>query len=383
MSDRTPRGATAAPRSPMAKGKRGQATIGAAGGAAGRAARPAHPDEAGAEVRGQDAFRGATPDLDPRHDPEPTPEPRATDPEGIAPPAIAHTTPTPYRSPQPDRSKAAPGLYFVATPIGAARDITLRALDLLASADLLAAEDTRTLRHLMEIHGVPLNGRPMLPCHDHNEAEVTPRILAALAEGKVVVYASEAGTPLVSDPGFQLARAAIAAGQTVLAAPGASAVLTALTVAGLPSDRFLFAGFPPSSGGARTAFLKEIASQKATVILYESPKRIHRLLDELGQVLEQDRTMAICRELTKRFEETLRGSLAELTAQLADRDLKGELVVLIDRAPDRVVGQGDLDMALREALRDHRVKEAAALVSEALGLPKRDVYQRALRLMEE
>jgi len=198
-----------------------------------------------------------------------------------------------------------------------------------------------------------------------------------------VVYASEAGTPLVSDPGFQLARAAIAAGQTVLAAPGASAVLTALTVAGLPSDRFLFAGFPPSSGGARTAFLKEIASQKATVILYESPKRIHRLLDELGQVLEQDRTMAICRELTKRFEETLRGSLAELTAQLADRDLKGELVVLIDRAPDRVVGQGDLDMALREALRDHRVKEAAALVSEALGLPKRDVYQRALRLMEE
>ena len=149
------------------------------------------------------------------------------------------------------RKRLSPGLYLVATPIGAARDITLRALDILASADVLAAEDTRTLRHLMEIHGIPLDGRPMVPCHDHNEREATPRLLRAMAEGKSVAYASEAGTPLVSDPGFQLARAAIAEGLSVLAAPGPSAVLCALTVAGLPSDRFLFAGFPPNTQAAR------------------------------------------------------------------------------------------------------------------------------------
>lgn len=282
--------------------------------------------------------------------------------------------------PAPDRGTTAPGLYFIATPIGAARDITLRALDLLGSADVLAAEDTRTLRHLMEIHGVALKGRPIWACHDHNEADVTPRILGALAAGHSVAYASEAGTPLVSDPGYRLARAAIAAGHVVRAAPGPSAILAALTVAGLPTDRFLFAGFPPASGGARSSFLRDLAGQKATVILYESPKRIHRLLDDLCEVLEQDRNIVICRELTKRFEETLRGTLAALRAELADRDLRGELVVLIDRAPDVVVGPEDLDRALQQALRDHRIKDAAQMVSDALGLPRRDVYQRALQL---
>ena len=138
-----------------------------------------------------------------------------------------------------------PGLHFIATPIGAARDITLRALDILAGSDVLAAEDTRTLRHLMEIHGVALNGRPLWAYHDHNGEAVRPRILAALAEGKSVAYASEAGTPLVADPGYQLSKAAIAAGHVVLAAPGPSAVLAALTVSGLPSDKFMFVGFPP------------------------------------------------------------------------------------------------------------------------------------------
>lgn len=287
------------------------------------------------------------------------------------------------QAPATTRGKAPAGLHFIATPIGAARDITLRALDLLATADVLAAEDTRTLRHLMEIHGIAVQGRPLWACHDHNEAEVTPRIMAALAAGQSVAYASEAGTPLVSDPGFRLARAAIAAGHTLRAAPGPSAVLAALTVAGLPSDRFLFAGFPPPSGGARSAFLRDLAGQKATVILYESPKRIHRLLDDLCEVLEQDRNIVICRELTKRFEETLRDTLAGLRATLADRDLRGELVVLIDRAPEAAVGPQDLDRALQQALRDHRVKEAAQMVSDALGLPRRDVYQRALQLKGE
>ena len=276
-----------------------------------------------------------------------------------------------------------PGLHLIATPIGAARDITLRALDILASADVLAAEDTRTLRHLMEIHGIALNGRPLIAYHDHNGDQAGPRLIAALSEGKSVAYASEAGTPLVSDPGFQLARDSLAQGLTVRAAPGPSAVLAALTVSGLPSDRFLFAGFPPAAGGGRGTFLEGIARSDATVILYESPKRIHRLLDELGNHVETGRPVVLCRELTKRFEETLRGSLQEVAAQIADRDLKGELVLLIGRAPDPVAAADDLDAALRRALQDHRLKEAAAMVAEALGLPRRDVYQRGLKLAEE
>ena len=283
----------------------------------------------------------------------------------------------------PVRAKLPPGLHFIATPIGAARDITLRALDILASADVLAAEDTRTLRHLMEIHGVALNGRPLVAYHDHNGDQARPRLLAALAEGKSVAYASEAGTPLVADPGYQLGRAVIEAGHPVLAAPGPSAVLAALTVSGLPSDRFLFAGFPPASGGPRQTFLQGLARSDATVILYESPKRIQKLLADLCEITESERRIVICRELTKRFEEVTRGTLAEVRAAYDGREVKGEIVVLIDRAPDRAVTAGELDAALREALRDHRLKEAAALVAGALGMPKRDVYQRALRLAEE
>lgn len=275
-----------------------------------------------------------------------------------------------------------PGLHLIATPIGAARDITLRALDILASAEVLAAEDTRTLRHLMEIHGIALGNRPLVAYHDHNGEQAGPRLLAALAEGKSVAYASEAGTPLVSDPGYQLARDAIAAGLTVRAAPGPSAVLAALTVSGMPSDRFLFVGFPPASGGARQSFLEGIARADATVILYESPKRIHRLLDELGKHVEGTRKMALCRELTKRFEETLHADLDGLKDLLRERDVKGELVVLMDRAPARQAGGDQIDEALRAALREHRVKEAAALVAGAFGVAKRDVYQRALALSE-
>ncbi len=167
-----------------------------------------------------------------------------------------------------------PGLHLVAVPIGAARDITLRALDVLAGADVLAAEDTRTLRHLMEIHGIALNGRPLVAYHDHNEAEALPRLMGALRAGKSVAYAPEAGTPLVSDPGFGLARAAAAEGLPVVAVPGASAVLAALAVSGLPSDRFLFAGFPPAAAGERARFLAELAPIRATLILYESPRRL-------------------------------------------------------------------------------------------------------------
>ena len=283
-------------------------------------------------------------------------------------------------------SRAAPqiqrltaGLYFIATPIGAARDITLRALDILASADVLAAEDTRTLRHLMEIHGVSLGDRPLVAYHEHNNDAALPRLMRAIAEGKSVAYASEAGTPLISDPGFQLGRAVIAEGYTVLSAPGASAVLCALTVSGLPSDRFLFAGFPPAAKGARQTFIRELAQMQATVILYESPKRVKALLDDLVQGLGEGRKAVVCRELTKRFEEVSRGSLGELAAAFDGRAVKGEIVVLIDRAPEQAADAATVEQALDLALTHMTMKDAAAAVAQAYGLPRRDVYQLALK----
>ncbi|MFM7656845.1 MAG: 16S rRNA (cytidine(1402)-2'-O)-methyltransferase [Paracoccaceae bacterium] len=273
----------------------------------------------------------------------------------------------------------AQGLYLVATPIGAARDITLRALDVLASADVLAAEDTRTLRHLMEIHGIALGNRPLLACHDHNEAQTSPRLVQAIAEGKSVAYASEAGTPMVSDPGFPLARAVIAAGQKVTAAPGPSAALCALMVAGLPTDRFVFAGFPPSQKSARRSFLQELAAIEATLVLYESPKRINQMLQDCCELLGDGRTMALCRELTKRFEEVIRGSLAEVRQAIADRDLKGEIVLVIGRGAAVAVDAATIGAALDRALEEMSVKDAAAAVAEAFDLPRREVYQMALQ----
>ncbi len=273
----------------------------------------------------------------------------------------------------------APGLYLVATPIGAARDITLRALDVLASADVLAAEDTRTLRHLMEIHGIALGNRPLVACHDHNEAQTSPRLVQAIAEGKSVAYASEAGTPMVSDPGFPLARAVIAAGQKVTAAPGPSAALCALMVAGLPTDRFVFAGFPPSQKSARRSFLQELAAIEATLVLYESPKRMNQMLQDCCEILGDGRTMALCRELTKRFEEVIRGSLAEVRQAIADRDLKGEIVLVIGRGAAVAVDAATIGAALDRALDEMSVKDAAAAVAEAFDLPRREVYQMALQ----
>ena len=277
------------------------------------------------------------------------------------------------------RSPLAPGLYLVSTPIGSARDITLRALDVLASADVLAAEDTRTLRHLMEIHGLPLGDRQIYPCHDHNEAQVSPRILQAIAEGKSVAYASEAGTPMISDPGFPLARAAIAKDLPVTAAPGPSAAICALTLAGLPTDRFLFAGFAPSAKSARRSFLAELAPVEATLVLYESPKRVNQILEDCCEILGEGRKMALCRELTKRFEEVIRGTVAEVRAAIAGRDLKGEIVLVIGRGEKAVADAAPIEAALDRALQQMTVKDAAAAVAEAYGLPRRELYQLALQ----
>ena len=270
-----------------------------------------------------------------------------------------------------------PGLYFVATPIGNARDITLRALDVLSSADVLAAEDTRTLRKLMEIHGISLGGRSILPYHDHNGPQMRPKILALVAEGKSVAYTSEAGTPLVADPGFVLGREAIAQGLPVTSAPGASAIIDALTIAGLPTDRFLFAGFLPPASGARKTFLKEMNDVPATLVFYESPKRIQKTLADMCEVFGSDRQVSICRELTKKFEEVLRGTVTDLMQVISERPLKGEIVIVVDR-DRREASDEDLDSALAEALGRLRVKDAAAEVAEKLGLPRRQVYQAAL-----
>jgi 16S rRNA (cytidine1402-2'-O)-methyltransferase len=272
-----------------------------------------------------------------------------------------------------------PGLYLVATPIGNARDITLRALDILASADVIAAEDTRTARKLMDIHGVSIGKRPLIAYHDHSGAQGRAGLLKLIGEGRSVAYVSEAGTPLVSDPGYALAREAGAAGYLVTAAPGASAVLAALSLSGLPSDRFLFAGFAPTHAGARKRWLEELGAAPATLVVYESPRRVRDLLADMGEVLGSGRQAAICRELTKKFEEVLRGTVGELAGAIAERDLKGEVVVLVDRGVAHV-SEETMDEALTRAMQSMTLKDAAATVAEAYGLPRRKVYQAALEM---
>jgi 16S rRNA (cytidine1402-2'-O)-methyltransferase len=276
----------------------------------------------------------------------------------------------------------APGLYLVATPIGHARDITLRALDVLAGADLVAAEDTRQARKLMDIHGIRRAGRSILPYHDHNGAAQRPRLLAALAEGRSVALVSDAGTPLVADPGWRLAAEAIAAGHAVTAVPGASALLAALSVAALPTDRFLFAGFLPPRDAARRRALAELAAVPATLVFYESPRRLAATLAAMAEVLGAGRSAAVCRELTKRFEEVRRDTLGALAAAQAAAPVpRGEVVVLV--GPPQPAPEPDaeaLDAVLAEALGRLSVRDAAAEVAARLDLPRRQVYARALAL---
>ncbi len=274
----------------------------------------------------------------------------------------------------------APGLYVVSTPIGNLRDITLRALDVLAAADVVLAEDTRTSRVLFDAYGLKPKVRPY---HEHNAAAARPQIVAMLERGASVALMSDAGTPLISDPGFKLVRAAVEAGVRVVPAPGASAVLAALVAAGLPTDRFLFAGFPPPRSAARRATFDELTSVPATLVFFESGSRLAASLADMADMFG-DRPAAVVRELTKAFEERRGGTLAALARAIAeDGPPKGELVVIVgppgvDRWDDARV-----DDALRASLLGSSLKDAVAAVAEASGRAKRDVYGRAVALKRD
>ncbi|MBI1360591.1 MAG: 16S rRNA (cytidine(1402)-2'-O)-methyltransferase [Alphaproteobacteria bacterium] len=270
------------------------------------------------------------------------------------------------------------GLYIVSTPIGNLRDITLRALDVLASADAVWAEDTRVTAKLLAAYGVSARLRPY---NDHSGAEARPVILADLEAGARVALVSDAGTPLVSDPGFKLVREAVARGINVVAIPGASAALTALAVAGLPTDRFLFAGFPPPKSSARQRFLSELKAVQGTLVFFEGPSRLAQSLADMVATLGP-RDAVVGRELTKLFEELRRGSLSDLAAHYAQAGPpKGEIVVLVGPPQPSQPGDGAaLDEAILAADRGRPLKEVAAEIAGRLGFKRREVYERALEL---
>lgn len=276
---------------------------------------------------------------------------------------------------------AAPGLHLVATPIGNLADITLRALQTLAGVDIIACEDTRISRRLTERYHI---SALLKPYHEHNAELARPRILARLAEGASIALVSDAGTPLISDPGFKLVREACAAGHAVIALPGPSSVLAALAVAALPTDRFFFEGFLPSRQMARRTRLTELARIDATLVLFESGNRIQDSLGDLADIMGA-RDAAICRELTKLHEEIRRAPLTELAAAADGLETRGEFVLVIGppAANAGIMTQGDLDDLLRTSLRRDSVKDAVAHAVDISGRPRREIYARALELAKE
>ena len=271
------------------------------------------------------------------------------------------------------------GLYLVATPIGNLGDISLRALQTLAAADVIACEDSRVTRKLTEHYGI---ATPLTPYHEHNAAEARPKLLARLGEGQAVALVSDAGTPLISDPGYKLVRAASEAGHVVVAVPGASAVLTALTAAGLPTDRFFFEGFLPPKQAARQKRIAALAAIPATLVLFESGPRLPAALADLTAGLGP-RAAAICRELTKLHEEIRRGDLVSLARHYeTGAETRGEIVIVVAPPTEDAGTADDVDDLLRRALLRVSVKDAVGEVALATGRPRREVYQRALTLAD-
>jgi len=272
------------------------------------------------------------------------------------------------------------GLYLVATPIGNLGDISLRALETLAGCDVIACEDSRVTRKLTERYGI---ATPLTPYHEHNAAQARPKLLARLAAGEAVALASDAGTPLISDPGYKLVRAASEAGHRVTALPGASAPLAALSVAGLPTDRFFFEGFLPPKQAARQKRIASLATVPATLVLFESGPRLAAALADLAQGLGP-RAAAVCRELTKLHEEVRRGDLGDLARHYAQgAETRGEIVLVVAPPADEGAPAADVDDLLRQALARISLKDAVGEVALATGRPRREVYQRALALAKE
>ena len=293
--------------------------------------------------------------------------------------------PSPPRRAEPNHSQArskpirfAPGLYLVATPIGNLADLSRRALELLSAADIVACEDRRVTGKLTAAYGI---SRPLTAYHDHNAARVRPKLIERLKDGATVALVSDAGTPLVSDPGYKLVQAAIEAEVPVTTLPGPSAALGALVVSGLPSDRFFFAGFLPSKSAARCAALDELAAVPGSLIFFESAKRLAAALADMAERLG-DRPAAVVRELTKRFEEVRRGSLAALAGHYGESGPpKGEIVVVVAPPEAAASSAEDLTDQLRVALEGASLRDAVAMVAEANGRPRREVYRLALRLI--
>jgi len=270
----------------------------------------------------------------------------------------------------------APGLYVVATPIGNLSDLSPHAARILSNADVIAVEDSRVTAKLLSHIGVK---RPMTPYHDHNADRVRPDLIAQMASRSVALV-SDAGTPLISDPGFKLVRDARAAGAAVHTVAGPCAAIAALTLAGLPTDRFFFLGFLPAKAAARASAIAEVAAIKATLILYESGPRMGAALAALHQGLGE-REAAVVREISKKFEETVTGTLGELAERYADLAPKGEIVVVVGPPGEaQPAGEAEIDAALREAMARLSPSRAAAEVAERLGLPRRDIYERAQQL---
>jgi 16S rRNA (cytidine1402-2'-O)-methyltransferase len=272
--------------------------------------------------------------------------------------------------------KLAPGLYIVATPIGNLSDLSPRAASVLARADLIAVEDSRITAKLLQHIGIR---RPMTPYHDHNADKVRPGLIERMAE-KAVALVSDAGTPLISDPGYKLVRGAREAGVPVQTIPGPSAVIAALTLAGLPTDRFAFMGFLPSKAGARATTIAKVAGFPGSLVFYESGPRLAAALEALAKGFG-NRDAAVCREISKKFEETVTGSLGELADRYFEAPPKGEIVIVVAPPGEaEAPGEEDVDAALKEALIRLSPSRAAAEVAERLGVPKREVYARAQAL---
>lgn len=273
-----------------------------------------------------------------------------------------------------------PALYVVATPIGNLGDITLRALAVLAAADVVACEDTRVTGFLLTRFGIA--GR-LVAYHDHNAERQRPRLIAALDEGKAVALVSDAGTPLVSDPGYRLVVEAKAAGHAVVPVPGASAVMAALVAAGLPTDSFFFAGFLPPKQGARRKRLAEVAMIPATLVFYETGPRLAAALADMAATLGGARAATVARELTKAFETVRDGTLTDLAAAFADEPTpKGEIVVVVGPPAKTVADAAEADRVLAALLAEKTVSAAASEAAAITGLPRRDLYKRALALKE-